>query len=74
MDIQGERAILIKELQEVNDISLLRMLKHMLHYGLAKDGRISVEQYNRELEEAEARVAGGEFYTQEEVERMAKEW
>jgi hypothetical protein len=74
MDINAERAMLIKELQEVNDISLLRTLKHMLHYGLAKDGRISIEQYNRELEEAEARITRGEFYTQEEVERMAKEW
>jgi len=32
-----------------------------------------VEQYNRELDEAEARVERGEFFTHEEVKKM-KEW
>lgn len=36
--------------------------------------RISVEQYNKEIDEAIARVEAGEFYTQEEVEKMAKDW
>ena len=36
--------------------------------------RISVEQYNKEIDEAIARVEAGEFYSQEEVENMAKEW
>lgn len=36
--------------------------------------RISVEQYNKEIDEAIARVEAGEFYTQEEVEKMSKEW
>ena len=46
----------------------------MIHYGLKNEGHISIEQYNRELDEAEARVAGGEFFTHEEVRKMAKEW
>lgn len=36
--------------------------------------RISIEQYNKEIDEAIARVEAGEFYTQEEVEKMSKEW
>ncbi|MCF6308319.1 MAG: hypothetical protein L3J09_10210 [Flavobacteriaceae bacterium] len=36
--------------------------------------RISVEQYNKELDEAEARIENGEFYTQEEVEKMMEKW
>lgn len=36
--------------------------------------RISLEDYNKEIDEAIARVEAGEFYTQEEVEKMAKEW
>ncbi|WP_438962762.1 hypothetical protein [Nonlabens sp.] len=36
--------------------------------------RISIEQYNRELEESIAQIERGECYTQEEVEKMAKEW
>ena len=36
---------------------------------LSKDELIT--QYNKELDEAEARVKAGEFYTQEEVEEMS---
>lgn len=36
--------------------------------------KISIEEYNKELDEAMARVEKGEFYTQEEVEKMSKEW
>jgi hypothetical protein len=74
MDINAERSLIIEELQQINDISLLRALKHMIHYGLKSEGRISIEQYNQELDEAEARVSQGHFYTQEEVKKMSKEW
>jgi hypothetical protein len=74
MNINTERALLIKELEQVEDISLLQAIKAILHYGLKNEGRISIEQYNRELEEAEARIEKGEFFTQEEVKKMAKEW
>ena len=74
MDINAEKALLIKELKQVEDISLLKALKTMLHYGLMNEGRISLEQYNRELEEAEKRIEKGEFFTQNEVERMARKW
>ena len=73
MDINIERSLLIKELQQVEDLSLLQAIKAVLHYGLKNEGRISIEQYNRELEEAEARIDRGDFFTQEEVEKMAKE-
>jgi hypothetical protein len=36
--------------------------------------KISVEQYNKEIDEAVARVEAGEFYTMEEVEKMSKDW
>jgi hypothetical protein len=74
MDINLERSQIIKELQQINDISLLKAVKHMIHYGLKNEGRISIDQYNRELDEAEARVAQGHSYTQGEVEKMSKEW
>jgi len=61
MDIKAERSLLIKEIKQVEDISLLQAIKAVLHYGLKNEGRISVEQYNRELDEAEARVRRGEF-------------
>ena len=39
-----------------------------------KPARISIEQYNKEIDEAIERVKAGEYYTHEEVERMAKDW
>ncbi|MBS1543969.1 MAG: hypothetical protein JST14_10070 [Bacteroidetes bacterium] len=74
MDINTERTLLIKELQQVQDISLLKTLKAVLHYGLKNEGRISVEQYNRELEEAEAEIDRGEFITHEELKKQMKAW
>jgi hypothetical protein len=74
MDINIERSLLIKELKKVEDISLLKTIKAMLHKSVKEEGRISIEQYNRELDEAEAGIDAGDFYTQEQVEKMAKEW
>ncbi|HNT51013.1 MAG TPA: hypothetical protein PKK67_10525 [Cyclobacteriaceae bacterium] len=74
MDINTERSLLIKELQQVEDISLLKAIKAMLHYGLKNEGRISIDQYNRELDEAEAEMDRGEFVTHDELKRQAKGW
>jgi predicted transcriptional regulator len=35
---------------------------------------MSLEQYNKELDEADAAIDRGEFYTQEEVEKRSKSW
>lgn len=35
---------------------------------------VSIEQYNREVEQAEAEIDQGDFHTHEEVEKMAKKW
>lgn len=74
MDLNVERASIIKELEQVDDVSLLQAIKVMLQYGLKKEGRITIAKYNRELKEAEARIDAGNFYTQDEVETMAKKW
>ena len=39
----------------------------MLHYGLKNEGRISIEEYNRELEEAEAEISRGDFISHEDL-------
>jgi predicted transcriptional regulator len=74
MDINAERDSLIKELQQVEDIWLLQAIKAVLHYGLQSEGRISIEQYNRELEEAEARIERGKFIVHEEAVNRIKGW
>jgi predicted transcriptional regulator len=74
MDINIERSLIIKELQQINDISLLKAIKHLVHYGLKNDGHISIEQYNKELEEAEAEIERGEFVSHEDLKKQIKEW
>ncbi len=74
MDINAEREIIIEELKHVEDIALLRALKYLLHYGLKNEGRISLEQYNRALDEAEAEVTKGEYISHEELKKQMKAW
>ena len=74
MDINSEKAVLIKEIQQLEDISLVRVLKSMLHYGMKNDGGISIEQYNKELEEADAEIEKGEFLTHEETLKEVRLW
>ena len=73
MDINRERALLIKELEQVEDMSLLQAIRAVLHYGLLNSGTISVGQYNREIEDAEARIARGEFVVHEDAINQIKE-
>lgn len=74
MDIKSEKALLIREIEQLEDISLVRILKSMLHYGLKNEGRISIEQYNRELEEADAEIEKGDFLTHEEAMKEVRSW
>ena len=64
----------ILQLDEAEKKSVLQMLKTFLNGREKKVSRISIEQYNKEIDEAIARVESGEFHTHEEVERMSKEW
>ena len=74
MDINSEKAHLIREIEQLDDISLVRVLKSMLHYGLMNAGRISIEQYDKELEEANAEIERGEFLTHEEALKEVRSW
>lgn len=59
------------KLTVVEKQSLMNVAKN---YVLLKNetGRISLEQYNGEIEEAMKRINAGEFYTQEQVIAMSK--
>lgn len=74
MDINSEKATLIREIEQLQDISLVRVLKSMLHYGLKNEGRISIEQYNKELEEADAEIEKGDFLTHEDAMKEIRSW
>lgn len=75
MNIKAEKAALVKQLQQIEDKELLLAIKHLIAYGSSKKmDAISIDQYNKELDEAESEIDQGKFYSQEEVDKMAKEW
>ncbi len=62
------------KLTEGQKRSLLTMMKSFLDKTEERSQRISVTQYNKELEEAEKRVAQGQFITQESLREEAGKW
>lgn len=79
MDYQAEIKWIETALLESKDPTFIKAVKNMIQsmrkvkQSMSTE-RISIEQYNRELDESIAQIERGEFYTQEEVEKMAKEW
>jgi len=79
MDIQAEKLSIIERFKQINDASLIQVIKNLLDYGLNnqqsnQEGRISIEQYNKELDEAERRIDKGEYITHDDVVKESKKW
>jgi len=77
MDLQADIKWISNELKTVKDETLIEAFKNMLKYRrniTQSSERISIEQYNEEVNEAIARVENGEFYTQEEAEKIMDKW
>jgi len=74
MDINAERQEIISELNRVSDISLLKAVKYILQYGLKKEGYISEEDYNRELEEADDEISKGDFISHDDLKKEMLKW
>ena len=71
MDLSKRKYRLIEKVLMANEPTLEK-LEEILNEG--EYSEIAIEEYNKELEEAEERINRGEFYTQKEVEEMAKKW
>jgi hypothetical protein len=76
MDLQADIKWIQKELNEVKDATLLEAIKNILMYRSKETTpeRLSIEQYNKEVDKAIERVEKGEFYTQEEAEKIMDKW
>ena len=75
MDLNADIKWIRKELKEVKDPTLIEAFKNLLQYRKkVMPERISVEQYNKELDESIAQIERGEFYTHEEVGERIKKW
>lgn len=74
MEINAERNLLIEEIKQVDDIALLRAIKAILLYGRKHERHITIEQYNKELEQADHEIDLGSFVSHEDFKRDMKEW
>lgn len=61
-------------LNEAEKKSVVEMLKTFLNGRVENPARISLEQYNKEIDEAMEDIKNGEIYTHEEVVKLAKNW
>jgi len=77
MDLQADIKWILEELKTVKDPMLIEAFKNMLKYRksiMQSSGKVSLEQYNKEIEEANVRIDNGDFYTQEEAEKIMDKW
>lgn len=77
MDIVSEKSFLIKKLEQTSDEVLLKAIHELIEQSQRGDEDYlseSIEDYNRELEEAKARVESGKFITHEDLEKESSKW
>jgi hypothetical protein len=71
MDLESRKYEFIQKLFYVEE-SVFDKLEDVLNASTSE--RMSVLQYNKEIEAANKRIDNGEFLTQDEVEKIASEW
>ncbi len=64
----------ILQLDDAEKKSVLQMLKTFVKGREAKASRVSIEEYNQELKEAEAEFEKGEYTPHEEFVKKIKKW
>ena len=75
MNLVTEIKELKKEIDEIDDPKLILLIRNLLQYGKEKpEERISIEQYNQEIDEAVARYKKGKYISHDAVKEMSKNW
>lgn len=65
MNAQEYKIAILKKLDSIDDNYILSII-----YDVLKNSERMKAQYNKELDEAEARIDAGEYHTQKEVENI----
>jgi hypothetical protein len=73
MNIEAEIKWIQSELGKVKDPTLIEIFVRLLKYRKSAI-QTSLEEYNRELDEANARIESGKFTTQQDLENEASQW
>ena len=72
MDLQLTKLEIIEMLLHTKEEAILDKVKILLEKEQPK--RISLEQYNKEIDEAVKDIENGEYYTHEEALKIASQW
>ncbi len=75
MDLQADLKWIHQELDTIKDPLFIEAIKNMLMYRKKMSlERISIAQYNKEIDESIAQIERGEVYTHQEVGERIKQW
>jgi len=75
MDIKADIKWIQKELKEVKDPTLIEIFKNLLQYRKnVSSERISIEQYNKEIDESIAQIENGKTYTHQQMGDRIRQW
>ena len=72
--IEQEMYNYFTQLNDDEKNSVVQMLKTFLRSRKSKSSRISIDQYNKEIDEAMEELRKGEVASHEEVVKMSKSW
>ncbi|MBZ9651405.1 hypothetical protein [Psychroflexus montanilacus] len=73
MDLEARKYEFIQKLFDVDE-KVLQKLETVLNKESKETQRISLKQYNKEIDEAIEDVENGNFNTQEEAKKIAEKW
>ena len=73
MDLRARKFEFIQKLGDINE-AVFEQLENVLKKGLKESERISIEQYNKEIDASIAQIERGEFYTHQEIGERIKQW
>ncbi|WP_296623250.1 hypothetical protein [Marivirga sp.] len=76
MDLQTRKLQFIESILSIGNEKLIDKLEALLKKESQKEEspRISIEQYNRELDEANARIDSGDHVSHESVKKESEKW
>lgn len=75
MDLQTELKWIHKELDKVKDPTFIEAIKNMLIYNKkVSSERISIEQYNKEIDDSIAQIKTNKTFTHQQVGERIKQW
>ncbi len=74
MDLQARKYKFIQKLFNVNEVLFEQLENILIKETKESFERISLEQYNKELDEAEADIEAGNYSSMEEARKIASQW